>query len=299
MSGIMFERMKAGWRLARQVRESVSRNKNVLYYPLVSGIIAVAVFAFTFVSLFISIPLNFSTSSSVAIYVLSLLAAYIIVGFVSTLILLAMLIAYRAHNSGNPISMREAFGRAWAYRLQALEWALFYTMLVVILRIIESRFRGIAQIVIGAVGLIMIAIATFFAIPSILDNKSGPIKAVKESVSTIKTNFGATFGGVAYVDLYTMIFTLGGFALLLIGILLLAAALPIFIVVPLIIAGIVLIAFGVVLNYTYMNVLKLVLYDYLNGKGLPEGFNEDDLKSAIKRKKSRSMFNLSSGQSEF
>ncbi|MCW6170796.1 MAG: DUF6159 family protein [Thermoplasmatales archaeon] len=295
----MFERMKAGWRLARQVRESVSRSKSLFYYPLISGIVAIAVFAFTFVSLFISFPLNFTVGGSVEIYILSLLVAYIVVGFVSTLILLAMLIAYRANNSGSPVSLREAFGRAWAYRLQALEWALFYTMLVVILRIIESRLRGIAQLVIGAVGSMMIAIATFFAIPSILDNKSGPIKAVKESVSTITRNFGTTFGGVAYVDLYTLIFTLGGFALLLLGIFLISVALPVFILVALIIAGIALMAFGVVLNYTYMNVLKLVLFDYINGKGLPEGFNEDDIKSAIKRKKSRTMFNLSSGQSEF
>ncbi|MCL5990109.1 MAG: hypothetical protein M1166_07255 [Candidatus Thermoplasmatota archaeon] len=59
----------------------MSRSIKTLYYPLISGIVAIDVFAFTFVSLFISISLNFSASSSVAIYVFSLLAASIFVGF--------------------------------------------------------------------------------------------------------------------------------------------------------------------------------------------------------------------------
>ncbi len=284
----MFQNLKAGWHLASLVRKSVSRDKGLFYYPLVSGIVAIAMFAFTFFSLFVTIPLNFS-GPTLAIYVLSLLLAYVIVGFLSTMILLAMLIAYRAHNSGNPISMRTAFAQAWSYRKPAVEWALFYTLLVVVLRIIESRFRGIGQIAIGAIGSMMIAIATFFAIPSILDNRSGPIKAVKESVGTIKRSFGQTFGGVAYIDLYTLIFTLSGVLLFIAGLVLLSV-LPLIIAAFLIVVGILLIALGIVLNYTYMNILKLIIFDYVNGKGLPEGFNEQDIKSAIKKKRSRPMF---------
>jgi hypothetical protein len=282
--------MKAGWRLARLIRKSVSKSRGIFYYPLISGIVSVAVFAVSFISLFITISFNFS-SATVAIYAGGFVLAYIITGFLSTLILLSMLMAYRAYNSGTPISLREAFGKAWSYRKQAMEWALFYTLLVMILRIIESRFRGIGQIVVGAIGSMMIAIATFFAIPSILDNRSGPIRAVKESVATITKNFGQTFGGVAYVDLYTLIFTLSGLLLLFGGIFLIPVTL-LLIPVVIIVAGVLFMILGVVLNYTYMNVLKLVLFDYLNGKGLPEGFSEDDIRSAIKRKRPRSMFGV-------
>jgi len=51
-----------------------------------------------------------------------------------------------------------------------------------------------------------------------------------------------------------------------------------------------LIALGIIFNFTYMNVLKLVLFDYINGRGLPEGFNEADINAAIKRRGSGGMF---------
>jgi hypothetical protein len=34
-----------------------------------------------------------------------------------------------------------------------------------------------------------------------------------------------------------------------------------------------------------MNVLKLILYDYFNGKGLPEGFDETTINTAMKKKR--------------
>ena len=279
----MFERMRAGWRLAKTVRRSVARDRGIFYYPIISGILSIVVFILIFVSLFIEVPLG-GGGSTLEVYIASLFLAYIVIWFISTYVLLSMLIAYRAFNSGNPLSIRSAMGKAWEYRLQALEWAIFYSVLIMILRIIESRMRGIGSMIIGAMGSLMITIATFFAIPSILDNKSGPIRAIEQSVSTIRKNFGETFGGVAYVDLYTLMFTLSGVAIFILGMILISSTFPLLFVGAMIIVGLILIALGLVLNFTYMNVLKLVLFDYINGRGLPEGFNEDDIKTAIKRR---------------
>ncbi len=35
----MFERMRAGWRLAKTVRRSVARDRGIFYYPIISGIL--------------------------------------------------------------------------------------------------------------------------------------------------------------------------------------------------------------------------------------------------------------------
>jgi hypothetical protein len=153
----------------------------------------------------------------------------------------------------------------------------------VLLRVLESRFRGIIRIIVSAAASLAIAIATFFAVPAILNERIGPIRAVEESVHTIRRNFGMTFGGVIYVDLYTLMFSLSGFLVLIAGIFLVAyTGLIAFAFV--IMAGVVLLVLGIVLNYTYMNILKLILYDYLNNKGLPTGIDEDLLKNAIRRR---------------
>ncbi|MHB1708864.1 MAG: DUF6159 family protein [Thermoplasmataceae archaeon] len=278
----MFERMKAGWRLAKQVRHSVSKDRTLYLFPILSGLVGVFLFAMTFLALFISFPVG--SSGSDYLYLLGFILAYIIVGFFSTYFLMSMLIAYRAYAGGNSISFRSAMSQGWEFKTQILEWAVFYTILVMILRVIESRFRGIVQLLVATAGSLMIAMATFFAVPAILNNKVGPIKAVEESVSTIKKNFGPTFGGVAYVDLYTLIFTLGGFLIILLFIFLSSSVASLLIMISGIAAGLIIMAFGLILNYTYLNVLKLVLFDYVNGKGLPEGFNEVDIKNAIRRK---------------
>ncbi len=275
--------MKAGWRLAKTVRQSVARNSGIFYYPIISGIVSVAVFIAISVSLFVAIPLS-SGGDTILFYLGSLFLAYILIAFISTYILLSMLIAYRAFNSGNPVTIRNSLGKAWEYRLQALEWSVFYSVLIMILRIIESRMRGIGGMVIGVMGSLMITIATFFAVPSILDNRSGPIKAIEQSVSTIRKNFGETFGGVAYVDLYTLMFTLSGVIIFMLGLVVLSSILPLIFVASIVVVGLILIALGLILNFTYMNVLKLVLFDYINGRGLPQGFNEADINAAIKRR---------------
>ena len=292
--------MKAGWRLAKTVRHSVARDRSIFYYPIISGIVSVAVFILIFASLFIAIPVS-SGGNTIFLYIAFLFLAYILIAFISTYVLLSMLIAYRAFNSGNPVTIRNSLGKAWGYRLQALEWSVFYSVLIMILRVIESRMRGIGGMVIGVMGSLMITIATFFAVPSILDNKSGPIRAIEQSVSTIRKNFGETFGGVAYVDLYTLKFTLSGVVIFIVGLVVLSSILPFIFVASMVIAGLILIALGLIFNFTYMNVLKLVLFDYINGRGLPQGFNEADIKAAIKRRGSGGMFssNFSGYQNNF
>ena len=282
--------MEADWRLAKTVRKSVARDRGIFLYPLLSGMVSAAVFILIFVSLSVEIPVT-SGGDSLLFYIGSLFLAYIMIAFFSTYILLSMLIAYRAFNSGNPLTIRNSMRKAWEYRLQALAWSVFYSVLIMILRIIESRIRGIGGMIMGCMGSFMITIATFFAIPAILDNRSGPIKAVEQSVSTIRNNSGETFGGVAYVDLYTMAFTLIGVVLFIMGLLVLSSMLPLIVLAVIVIVGLILMTLGLILNFTHMNVLKPVLFDYINGKGLPQGFDEADINAAIKRKGSQGLFN--------
>ncbi|SIM34544.1 DUF6159 family protein [Cuniculiplasma divulgatum] len=284
----MFERMKAGWRLAKSVRKSVSGHKGLVTYPLLSGITAIIIFIATFLSLFFTIPLDSGANSSVLlIYIGSFILAYILIGFLATVILLSMMIAYRSILKGDNRGIRESLNKGFTYKKEAIEWAIFYSILVMIMRMIESRFRGFSQIIIGAVGSFIISISTFFAVPAILDYKCGPIEAVKHSVETITRNFGQTFGGIAYIDLYTLAIVLLGFLIFIFGLILGISTLTVVGFAAMLSAGIIIMAIGLILNFTYSNIFKLVIFDYANGKGLPPEFNESDIKIATRQKKSR------------
>jgi hypothetical protein len=281
----MFERLRAGWRLAKEVRQSVSKDKSMYIFPIASGLLGVFIFLFTMFMVFFGFSTTVSNSIDIT-FILAFFIASIVVMFTTTYFLLAMLIAYRSFNSGSPISFRTALSKTWEYKKYALEWAIFYTIIVTIIRAIESRIRGIAGMLIGVIGALTITIATFFAVPAILEEKVGPIKAIESSIHTIRRNFGMTFGGVAYVDLYTLIFILLGFFLIIGSIFIMGSlALPLVFILLILAVGIILIVFGLILKFTYMNVLKFILYDYFNGKGLPQGFDETTINTAMKRKR--------------
>ena len=284
----MFESMKSGWHLAGQVRNSISGNKKLYIYPVLSGIVSVIIFALTFFILILEIPISGYTYYY---YIAGIFVAYVLVYFFATLIIMAMMISYRSVETNNPVTLIEAFSSTKKYTVKAFQWAILYSVLLMILRAIESRVRGIGGIIIASIGSFAITIATFFVVPVILDYNTGPIKAIKMSVDTIKSHFGNTFGGVIYIDLYTLIFTGGGFLLLIVSVILFGAGIPLIVIAVTAVIAVIMIVLGLILNFTYMNIFKLILFDYVNGKGLPDGIDENLLNLSIRHRINGSMGN--------
>ncbi|MCL4452551.1 MAG: DUF6159 family protein [Candidatus Thermoplasmatota archaeon] len=284
----MFESMKSGWHLAGQVRKSISGNKKLYIYPALSGIVSVIIFALTFFILILEIPISGYTYYY---YIAGIFVAYVLVYFFATLIIMAMMISYRSVETNNPVTLIEAFSSTKKYTVKAFQWAILYSVLLMILRAIESRVRGIGGIIIASIGSFAITVATFFVVPVILDYNTGPIKAIKMSVDTIKSHFGNTFGGVIYIDLYTLIFTGGGFLLLIVSVILFGAGIPLIVIAVTAVIAVIMIVLGLILNFTYMNIFKLILFDYVNGKGLPDGIDENLLNLSIRHRINGSMGN--------
>lgn len=272
-----FTRMRAGWGMARSVRVLVAGDRGLMIYPIISGIIGVILFALTFAGSYL-IPYQAPMTWKI---VAGMIVAYLLTAFVSTYFLVAMLIAFKSYEGGERIGMGDALSRTRPYGIRILEWAIFYTVIVMLLRAVESRFRGISQILIAGAGSLGITVATFFAVPAILEKKVGPLDAVRESLGVIRRTVGPIFGGVAYIDLYTLMFTVSGFLIAAVGGILVPSLV---LKLTFVATGVALIVIGLVLNFTYFNIFKLILYDYYNGATLPEGFDESMLQSAIKRK---------------
>ena len=276
----MFENLKNGWKLGSATRKLIFGDKGLLVYPIIGGIIT---FLFA-LALFVPLVLTISTASNTLI-----LAVVILFGLISTFVsiyfLVALLLAFRQYSrTGKKMAIGDALAQASQYWVQILEWAVFYTIIVTILRAIESRVQGIGGFLIGAIGSMALALATIFVVPSIIDNKTGPIKSIESSVKMITKNFGATFGGIIYSDLYALMFTIPGIILFIVGIIIaFGAFIP---GIALAIVGIVLFVFGMMLNYVTSNAFILILYDYVNTRKLPKGFTKEMMDNAIRKKKS-------------
>ena len=180
-----------------------------------------------------------------------------------------MLIAFRQYTSGKRISFGSALGMTGPYTKLILEWAIFYTIIVTIIQMVEGAIRAalsrygiggsiISGVLTGGISL-GLAAATAFALPVIIDEKKGPIDTIKSSVSFIMKNFGDTFGGLVFAEIFQIVFLLIGIGLIILGVL----TLGIFVLgVALVVIGVLVIIAGVLLRYVLFNCFKLIVYDY-------------------------------------
>lgn len=318
----MFERARNGWRLAAQIRRIIMSDKRLFIYPLLIVLVTLAEFIVIFASVTlipaggnINVALsNLNASSSTASFlsqsqsgsstgissqtlstglttdsflILGLFVFYIISTFTAMYLVIALLIAFRSYmNDKNKISFGSALKATRPYLKQILEWAVFYAIVLLIIRLIESRFRGIGRLIVAGIGSFTLAMASFFAAQVILEKKTGPIATVKASFDTIIHHFGAAFGGVAYSDLYGLMFAFIGI-LVIIGGAMAFALTGSFIMLAMPVAGFVLMVFGILISFMTLSVFKLILYDYTNTGALPDGFDRKMVDMTIKQRKVR------------
>jgi hypothetical protein len=275
----MLSNIKKGWELGKATRKLVFKDKKLMIFPLVA---AIAVIAEIIAILLPSALFLVANSNSFYYFILVLLLFYFVVTFTSTYIIMAMFIGFRSFSNKQPIGFKDAFKQVRPYTKLIAEWSLFYAVIIVGIRLLESRIRGIAGLIFGAAVAFAIGIATLFVVPVILDKKLSPIKALKESSSFIIKNFGKTFGGLAYVDLY-------GLAIIFLGILLVIAGFSLISFNLIIGAAVILVGIGIaviggIITSMLSNIFRLIMYDFLSYGKVPEGFTPDMLKNAVKQK---------------
>ncbi|MDE1860342.1 MAG: hypothetical protein KGH72_01345 [Candidatus Micrarchaeota archaeon] len=277
----MFENVIAGWKLAASIRKLVFKDRGLFIYPIVSGLV---IFVET---ILILIPFLFLSNNNSIAFIVGLFIYYVIIYFTSIFIVVSMLLAFKSFEKGKKIGFFEALGQtASGYALVILEWAVFEAIVTMVIKALESRGRGGINLTALLAGLgisIAMSVIQVFAIPVIIEKKTGPIATIKESVGFITRNFGQTFGGLLFTDLYSILFIVAGIVVIIlaIGLIVLTGSFILMAIVG--IMGLLLIVYGAMLNYMLANVYKLILYDSATGGKLPEGITKEMVQSGIKK----------------
>ncbi len=275
----MFENLKKGWAIGRSTRKLIFEDKTLMVYPLISGIVAM------FEMLVVFLPFGFSDFPSNPYYIiLALFLFYFVVTFTTTYIIMAMFIAFRAFESGNKIGHKQALSAVRPYIKLVAEWSLFYASVIMLIRLLDSRTRGISGLIFGAVASMAIGLATIFVVPVILDKKLTPIKAIKESASFIFSHFGKAFGGLIYSDLYGFMLILPGVALIMVG-LFLSSFVSVLLWASIAIIGFGIAVIGGIITFALSNIFRLIVYDFQSNGKVPNGFTADMLKAAVRQKR--------------
>lgn len=103
-----------------------------------------------------------------------------------------------------------AMGNLWSI----IRWALFATIIGLVLRAIEARLKGVGGTLIRVIGDASFAVASYFVIPMLAHEKIGPIAALKASTTTIRAQWSKTIRFTLRMGLWAFLVFLGSFAVL-------------------------------------------------------------------------------------
>ena len=214
------ERIKRSWALAKASLEVLKHDKELIIFPLISGIV---MFFITLTFLIPTLVGNildniFDTGMPIFGYVilfLFYLVQYTVVYFNSTALVGAAMIRLR---DGDP-TVKDGYQIAFSRLTQILGWALVSATVGLLLNMLSNNSKkkggGIGSIIASLLGAAW-NVLTFLVVPVLAVEGLGPIKAVQRSWNLLKRSWGEQIAGVLSIGMvFGIIGILGG--LLLVG----------------------------------------------------------------------------------
>ncbi len=275
----MFATLSRSWEYAKISYGVIWENKQLVIFPILSSIAAIIVIASFLLPLWTSGMLDQlanatddpqaaqSQANNILLYVI-LFAFYfcnyfVIVFFNSALTACAMRVI-----NGEDASIGDGLAMAFKRLPQIIAWAFVSAIVGVILQIIENAHEKAGQIISAILGSAWTAL-TYFVVPVIVVDGVGPIEAFKQSVGTLKKQWGTAL--------------VGGFSLGFLGMLVI---LPIVLIgggliwlatksmgpgglIAAIAVAVVLFAIGTAVNSAAGVVFKALLFNFATNRSLP------------------------------
>jgi hypothetical protein len=222
----VFERLSNGWQLAKQSLTVLMLDKELLIFPFLSGISCIAVLAS------FALPL-WNTQYGAAIFEEGAIpedpltylilfafyfANYFVIVFFNSALVACAIIRFRG---GDP-TVADGLSAAFARLPQILAWTAVTASVGFVLRIIESRSEKVGQIITGLLGMGWSAV-TYFVVPVLVVEKTGPVDAVKRSLSILRKTWGESLGANFGIGFICFLPNLLGIAMLFGGVVSLGA----------------------------------------------------------------------------
>ncbi len=223
----MFERIAAGWALTKQAVNVLRLDKELLLFPILSGVSCLVVLASFFIpsyalGLFDGPSLAERADSQQGKILLGLLgfAFYFVNYFIMVFFNSALVGCSIIRLKGGDPTVSDGFATACSRLPQIAAWSAVAATVGVILKSFESRDNKLGQIIIGLIGTAW-TMLTFFVVPIIVIEQLGPIAAIKRSASLLKNTWGESVTSTFSLRLITFFVSLlgilpvwGGIALL-------------------------------------------------------------------------------------
>jgi len=188
----MFERFTRSWELAKASASVIQADKELLLFPLMSGIVTMVLLAtFTLPIYVLKLFSHGSEAVGLVLVFLFYFFSYSVTFFFNSALVAAALIRL---NGGDP-TVSDGLNAAKARILPILGYAAIAATVGLILQRLRNRENNIiVRLVASGLGVAW-TLSTFLVVPVLVNENVGPIDAIKESVGLLKKTWGENIVG--------------------------------------------------------------------------------------------------------
>lgn len=262
MSMSIMDRFRKSWELIKLSWHLLMLDKELLVFPILSAIGAVALFiGIVIPGAFIAGDLNYFI----------LFIWYLAASFVTIFFNAALFACVKKRLKGGDPTLMYGLGEASKRLLPIFLWSLVTATVGIVLRMLEDRAEDnfVAQMVIRLVGAAW-SLMTMFVVPVIVMEGSGPIESIKRSAYLVRKTWGEEIAagitmGAGFFGIYVLLVIVGAATVFLA---------PAAVFVPVLMILVLAIALVAILQATLNMVFDSVLYSYAIGDNVPSEFKK-------------------------
>ncbi len=281
----MFERIERGWELTKQSIKVLKADKELLVFPLVSGIACLAILASFMAPVILNESLRDQVEKMVddrspvlwVVLFLFYFITYFIVIFFNSAMVACAIVRFRG---GDP-TIGTGLSAAGSRLPQILGWALVSATVGMLLNALERNKRGrsVASFVSGIIGAAW-TVMTYFVVPVLVVEKLGPIGAIKRSVSVVRETWGESLTSNFGIGIIVFLANIPGLLAIFGGGYLIQGGHTV-LGIPIIIAGVAWMILVGLVSSALTAISQAGLYLYAADGKVPNGYDPDAFQHAF------------------
>lgn len=276
------DRISRGWALTKQSWEVLTRDRSLVIFPILSTVFAIlAVIAIWVPALLIGgVFEDRQVDQQNPVYWVAGVAMAYVSTFIAIFFNVALATCAARSMRGEDTRVGEGISAAANRIGPILGWSFVTTTVGLILRAIEDRVPFAGKIVVWLAGAAW-AVATFFVVPVVALEGTGPLDSLKRSAAVVKARWGEGATGAATIGVVTFIVS---FAIAVVGgvgfSVLAGAGLPLLAgaFVALAVAAILVVSF---ISSALSQIFRVAVYQYAVSGAAPGGFDGRLLQAAF------------------
>ncbi|HXB09990.1 MAG TPA: DUF6159 family protein [Puia sp.] len=194
----IFTRMSNGWNIAMNSWAVLKENRQLILFPILSGISMLLVILSFFAIVLASAGWDLEAfrdvrEQSTLVNYLIVFGYYLVNYFIIVFFNTALIHCTHLYFNGEKPTIRQGLQFSLSRIGVLLSWAAFAATVGTALRILQDNLGSIGKFVTGLIGIVW-SIATFFVVPVIAYENLGPIAAFKRSAGLMKQKWGERLG---------------------------------------------------------------------------------------------------------